>query len=93
MYGGRITSRRKIGDQHVRRCRHRRSCIIAGGVYVSFSHRKKKKETTGFDPTDRPQRHRFETPIKGREYFVVREGGTQSLSRMISGITIAQAST
>ena len=53
--------------------------LIAGGLYVFFLAQKEKKETTGFDPnrpvpSDAVLKHR----LKAEEYFVVREGGTQT---------------
>ncbi len=78
MYGGRITSEERsaistyvgVGIAIV---------LIAGGVYVFFLAQKEKKETTGFDPnrpvpSDAVLKHR----LKAEEYFVVREGGTQT---------------
>ena len=78
MYGGRITSEERsalstyvgVGIAIV---------LIAGGLYFFFLAQKEKKETTGFDPnrpvpSDAVLKHRF----KAEEYFVVREGGTQT---------------
>jgi methionine-R-sulfoxide reductase len=78
MYGGRITSEEKsalstyigVGIAIV---------LIAGGLYVFFLAQKEKKETTGFDPnrpvpSDAVLKHR----LKAEEYFVVRQGGTQT---------------
>ena len=78
MYGGRITSEEKsaistyvgVGIAIV---------LIAGGLYIFFLTQKDKKETTGFDPnrpvpSDAVLKHR----LKAEEYFVVREGGTQT---------------
>jgi peptide methionine sulfoxide reductase msrA/msrB len=78
MYGGRITSEEKsalstyIGVTIA-------IVLIAGGLYVFFLAQKEKKETTGFDPnrpvpSDAVLKHR----LKAEEYFVVREGGTQT---------------
>ena len=79
MYGGRITSEEKsalstyigVGIAIV---------LIAGALYFFFLEQKEKKETTGFDPnrpvpSDAVLKHR----LKAEEYFVVREGGTQTL--------------
>src|SRR5438132_7565085 len=78
MYGGRITSEERsalstyvgVGIAIV---------LIAGGLYVFFLAQKEKRETTGFDPnrpvaSDAVLKHRLEA----EEYFVVREGGTQT---------------
>jgi len=78
MYGGRITSEERsaistyvgVGIAIV---------LIAGGLYVFFLAQKEKRETTGFDPnrpvpSDAVLKHR----LKAEEYFVVREGGTQT---------------
>ncbi len=78
MYGGRITSEERwaistyvgVGIAVV---------LIAGGLYFFFLSQKEKKETTGFDPnrpvpSDVVLKHR----LKAEEYFVVREGGTQT---------------
>jgi methionine-R-sulfoxide reductase len=78
MYVGRITSEEKstlstyigVGIAIV---------LIAGGVYFFFLAQKEKKESTGFDPnrpvpSDAVLKHR----LKAEEYFVVREGGTQT---------------
>ena len=78
MYVGRITSEEKstlstyIGVTIA-------IVLIAGGLYVFFLAEKEKKETTGFDPSrpvpsDAVLKHR----LKAEEYFVVREGGTQT---------------
>src|SRR5437762_14000431 len=53
--------------------------LIAGGLYFIFLAQKEKKESTGFDPnrpvpSDAVLKHR----LKAEEYFVVREGGTQT---------------
>jgi len=79
MYGGRITSEERsalstyvgVGIAIV---------LIAGALYFFFLAQKEKKETTGFDPnrpvpSDAVLKHR----LKAEEYFVVREGGTQTL--------------
>jgi peptide methionine sulfoxide reductase msrA/msrB len=78
MYGGRITSEERsalstyvgVGLAIV---------LIAGALYFFFLAQKEKKETTGFDPnrpvpSDAVLKHR----LKAEEYFVVREGGTQT---------------
>jgi len=78
MYGGRITSEERsalstyVGAGIA-------IVLIAGGLYVFFLAQKEKKETTGFDPnrpvpSDAVVKHR----LKAEEYFVVREGGTQT---------------
>jgi peptide methionine sulfoxide reductase msrA/msrB len=78
MYGGRITSEEKsalstyigVGIAVV---------LAAGALYFFFLAQKEKKETTGFDPnrpvpSDAVLKHR----LKAEEYFVVRQGGTQT---------------
>ena len=78
MYAGRITSEERsaistyvgVGIAVV---------LIAGGLYVFFLAQKEKRETTGFDPnrpvpSDAVLKHR----LKAEEYFVVREGGTET---------------
>jgi methionine-R-sulfoxide reductase len=78
MYGGRITSEERsalstyigVGIAIV---------LITGGLYIFFLAQKEKRETTGFDPnrpvpSDAVLKHR----LKAEEYFVVREGGTQT---------------
>jgi methionine-R-sulfoxide reductase len=78
MYRGRITSEERsalstyigVGIAIV---------LIAGGLYIFFLAQKEKRETTGFDPnrpvpSDAVLKHR----LKAEEYFVVREGGTQT---------------
>jgi len=78
MYGGRITSEEKsalsmyigVGIAVV---------LTAGALYFFFLAEKEKRETTGFDPnrpvpSDAVLKHR----LKAEEYFVVREGGTQT---------------
>ena len=78
MYGGRITSEERsalstyvgVGIAIV---------LIAGALYFFVLAQKEKKETTGIDPnrpvpTDATLKHR----LKAEEYFVVREGGTQT---------------
>ncbi|HEU5246988.1 MAG TPA: peptide-methionine (R)-S-oxide reductase MsrB [Candidatus Udaeobacter sp.] len=78
MRGGRITSEERstistyvgVGIAIV---------LIAGGIYFFFLAQKEKKETTTFDPnrpvpTDAVLKQR----LKAEEYFVVRQGGTQT---------------
>jgi methionine-R-sulfoxide reductase len=53
--------------------------LIAGALYFFFLAQQEKKETRGFDPnrpvpSDAVLKHR----LKVEEYFVVREGGTQT---------------
>jgi len=78
MHGGRITSEEKsalstyIGVTIA-------VVLAAGALYFFFLAQKEKKETTGFDPnrpvpSDAVLKHR----LKAEEYFVVREGGTQT---------------
>ena len=78
MYGSRITSEEKstlsmyIGVTIA-------VMLAAGAVYFFFLAQKEKKETRGFDPnrpvpSDAVLKHR----LKAEEYFVVREGGTQT---------------
>ncbi len=78
MYGGRITSEEKsalstyvgVGIAIV---------LIAGGLYVFFLAQKEKRETTGFDPNRPvPSDAVLKRRLKAEEYFVVREGGTQT---------------
>ncbi len=78
MYGGRITSEEKsslsmyIGVIIA-------VVLIAGGVYIFFLEQKEKKETTGFDPNRPiPSDAVLKRRLKAEEYFVVREGGTQT---------------
>ena len=78
MYGARITSEEKstlstyigVGLAVV---------LTAGALYFFLLAQQQKKETTGFDPnrpvpSDAVLKHR----LKAEEYFVVREGGTQT---------------
>jgi len=78
MNGGRITSEEKsslsmyigVGIAVV---------LATGALYFFFLAQKEKKETTGFDPnrpvpSDAVLKHR----LKAEEYFVVRQGGTQT---------------
>ena len=78
MYGARITSEEKstlstyigVGIAVV---------LTAGALYFFVLAQKEKKETRGFDPnrpvpSDAVLKHR----LKAEEYFVVREGGTQT---------------
>src|SRR5207245_10439115 len=78
MYGGRITSEERsaistyvgVGIAIV---------LIAGGLYVFFLAKKEKKETPGFDPNRPvPSDAVLKRRLKAEEYFVVREGGTQT---------------
>ena len=78
MYGGRITSEEKsslsmyIGVIIA-------VVLIAGGVYIFFLEQKEKSETTGFDPNRPiPSDAVLKRRLKAEEYFVVREGGTQT---------------
>jgi peptide methionine sulfoxide reductase msrA/msrB len=78
MNGGRITSEEKsalstyigVGIAIV---------LIAAGLYIFYLTQKEKKETTGFDP-NRPVASDavLKRRLKAEEYFVVREGGTQT---------------
>jgi peptide methionine sulfoxide reductase msrA/msrB len=78
MYGSRITSEEKsslsmyIGVTIA-------VVLTVGAVYFFFLAQKEKKESRGFDPnrpvpSDAVLKHR----LKAEEYFVVREGGTQT---------------
>lgn len=78
MDGGRITSEEKsalstyigVGIAIV---------LIAGGLYIFFLAQKEKHETTGFDPNRPvPSDTVLKRRLKTEEYFVVREGGTQT---------------
>ena len=78
MYGGRITSEERsaistyvgVGIAIV---------LIAGGLYVFFLAQKEKRETTGFDPNRPvPSDAVLKRRLKAEEYFVVRQGGTQT---------------
>ncbi len=78
MYGGRITSEERsalstyigVGIAIV---------LIAGGLYFFFLAQKEKKETTGFDPNRPvPSDAVLKRRLKAEEYFVVRNGGTQT---------------
>ena len=78
MYGGRITSEERsaistyvgVGIAIV---------LIAGGLYFFFLAQKEKRETTGFDPNRPvPSDAVLKRRLKAEEYFVVREGGTQT---------------
>jgi peptide methionine sulfoxide reductase msrA/msrB len=78
MYGGRITSEERsalstyigVGIAIV---------LIAGGLYIFFLEQKEKKETTGFDPNRPvPSDAVLKRRLKAEEYFVVRQGGTQT---------------
>jgi methionine-R-sulfoxide reductase len=78
MYGGRITSEERstlstyvgVGIAIV---------LIVGGLYIFFLAQKEKRETTGFDPNRPvPSDAVLKRRLKAEEYFVVREGGTQT---------------
>ena len=78
MDGGRITSEEKsalstyvgVGIAIV---------LIAGGLYIFFLTQKEKEETTGFNPNRPvPSDAVLQRRLKSDEYFVVREGGTQT---------------
>ena len=78
MYGGRITSEERsaistyvgVGIAVV---------LIAGGLYFFFLSQKEKRETTGFDPNRPvPSDAVLKRRLKAEEYFVVRQGGTQT---------------
>ncbi len=78
MNGGRITSDEKstvsayIGLSIL-------VILTAGALYLFFLAQKEKKETTGFDPNRPvPSDAVLKTRLKAEEYFVVREGGTQT---------------
>jgi len=78
MYGGRITSEERsaistyvgVGIAVV---------LIAGGIYFFLLSQKEKRETTGFDPNRPvPSDAVLKRRLKAEEYFVVRQGGTQT---------------
>jgi methionine-R-sulfoxide reductase len=78
MKGGRITSEEKsaistyvgVGIAIV---------LIAGALYFFFLAQKEKRETTGFDPNRPvPSDAVLKRRLKAEEYFVVREGGSQT---------------
>jgi len=78
MYGGRITSEERsaistyVGVSIA-------IVLIAGGLYFFFLAQKEKRETTGFDPNRPvPSDAVLKRRLKAEEYFVVREGGTQT---------------
>jgi peptide methionine sulfoxide reductase msrA/msrB len=78
MYGGRITSEEKstlsmyIGTAIA-------VVLATGAVYFFFLAQKEKKESTGFDPNRPvPSDAVLKRRLKAEEYFVVREGGTQT---------------
>jgi methionine-R-sulfoxide reductase len=78
MYGGRITSEQKsslstyIGVAIA-------VVLATGALYFFFLAQKEKKESTGFDPNRPvPSDAVLKLRLKAEEYFVVREGGTQS---------------
>src|SRR6266511_5762107 len=53
--------------------------LIAGGLYFFFLAQKEKTETTTFDPNRPvPSDAVLKQRLKAEEYFVVREGGTQT---------------
>src|SRR4029453_4630024 len=78
MYGGRITSEERstlsmyvgVGLAVV---------LIAGSLSFFFAAQKETKGTTGFDPNRSvPSDAVLKRRLKAEEYFVVREGGTQT---------------
>ena len=78
MNGGRITSEEKsaistyVGAGIA-------VLLIAGGVYFFFLAQKEKRETTGFDPNRPvPSDAVLKRRLKAEEYFVVRQGGTET---------------
>jgi methionine-R-sulfoxide reductase len=53
--------------------------LIAGGLYFFFLSQKEKKESTTFDPNRPvPSDAVLKQRLKAEEYFVVRQGGTQT---------------
>jgi len=53
--------------------------LIVGGLYFFFLAQKEKKETTTFDPNRPvPSDAVLKQRLKAEEYFVVRQGGTQT---------------
>jgi methionine-R-sulfoxide reductase len=53
--------------------------LIAGALYFFFLAQKEKRETTGFDPNRPvPSDAVLKRRLKAEEYFVVREGGSQT---------------
>jgi methionine-R-sulfoxide reductase len=78
MYGGRITSEEKstlrtyVGVAVA-------VVLTAGALYFFLLDQKEKKETRGFDPNRPvPSDAVLKNRLKAEEYFVVREGGTQT---------------
>jgi methionine-R-sulfoxide reductase len=78
MYGGRITSEEKstlstyIGLVVV-------TILAAGAIYLFLMAHERKKETTGFDPNRPvPSDEILRSRLKPDQYFVVREGGTET---------------
>jgi peptide methionine sulfoxide reductase msrA/msrB len=78
MKGGRITSEEKstismyVGVSIA-------VVLIVGALYFFFLAQKEKKETTGFDPNRPvPSDAVLKRRLKAEEYFVVREGGTET---------------
>src|SRR5947209_11182399 len=78
MYGGRITSEERsslslyIGVTIA-------VVLTTGALYFFFLAQQEKKETTGFDPNRPvPSDAVLKRRLKAEEYFVVREGGTQT---------------
>jgi methionine-R-sulfoxide reductase len=78
MKGGRITSEERsaistyvgVGIAIV---------LVAGGLYIFVLAEKEKRETTGFDPNRPvPSDAVLKRRLKAEEYFVVREGGSQT---------------
>ena len=78
MYGGRITSEERsalstyVGVAIA-------IVLTTGALYFFFLAQKEKRETTGFDPNRPvPSDAVLKRRLKAEEYFVVREGGTQT---------------
>src|SRR5262250_1931496 len=78
MHGGRITSEEKstismyIGVSIA-------IVLAVGAIYFFFLSQKEKRETTGFDPKRPvPTDAVLKSRLKAEEYFVVRQGGTET---------------